>query len=376
MRKMKTTLFALLCVLLVFALPACAPGGAGAAPGQDSQTAPSAALSSASAVVPQSEAQSLAPFGADAAAGGAEALRPVAVMVDNSPMARPTSGLPGADVVFEATIFEGLTHFVAVYGDYRQIPVVGPVREIHRPLLQCVLSAQPLMVSNGIGAPSMELIEKNDLTPFAFDTRYDRRPSATWLDKERLEAGASRLQALYTDGEHLNATVDGNGTNMEAAGRLGFTFIEDGAGLPADALEAKDIHVSFSESYMTRFSFDDSSACYRMAQNDHNGVFTLSVDENSGEQLGFTNVLILFADVVRHDNTWGDTYGDLQEIQLANGGEGFYCHGGQAMPLTWNKAMAETPFWLSAGGDEFRLQPGNTYVAIVNNEQKVNFTIE
>lgn len=64
--------------------------------------------------------------------GTAEALlagadRPIAMMVENEPPARPQSGLYAADVVFEI-IAEEITRFMAVYYDHTGSMEVGPIR--------------------------------------------------------------------------------------------------------------------------------------------------------------------------------------------------------------------------------------------------------
>lgn len=59
-----------------------------------------------------------------------KAKRPItAVMVENSPEARPQSGLKDAGVVFEAVAEGGITRFVALYQE-AQPDLIGPVRSI------------------------------------------------------------------------------------------------------------------------------------------------------------------------------------------------------------------------------------------------------
>ena len=53
--------------------------------------------------------------------------RPVAVMIENQPDARPQSGLTSADTVFEVVDEGGVTRFVAFYSS-KHPDLVGPVR--------------------------------------------------------------------------------------------------------------------------------------------------------------------------------------------------------------------------------------------------------
>jgi hypothetical protein len=59
---------------------------------------------------------------------GSDALRPLAVMIENHPEARPQSGLNSASIVYEALAEGGITRFMALYRDARQPVRVGPVR--------------------------------------------------------------------------------------------------------------------------------------------------------------------------------------------------------------------------------------------------------
>ena len=60
----------------------------------------------------------------------AEALgkRPVAVMVENSPAARPQWGLSSPDVVIEGLAEGGITRMLWLYADAADMPKVGPTR--------------------------------------------------------------------------------------------------------------------------------------------------------------------------------------------------------------------------------------------------------
>ena len=59
---------------------------------------------------------------------GQEALRPIAIMVENHPDSRPWSGLDQASVVFEAPVEGGITRFMAIFDSTSTINEVGPVR--------------------------------------------------------------------------------------------------------------------------------------------------------------------------------------------------------------------------------------------------------
>ena len=48
--------------------------------------------------------------------------RPVAVMVNNTKASFPQYGIAQADIIFEVPVEGGETRFMAMYGDYTQVP--------------------------------------------------------------------------------------------------------------------------------------------------------------------------------------------------------------------------------------------------------------
>ena len=54
--------------------------------------------------------------------------RPVAVMVNNVSYAMPQYGVGEADIIFEIPVEGDATRFMALYGDYTQVPQICPIR--------------------------------------------------------------------------------------------------------------------------------------------------------------------------------------------------------------------------------------------------------
>lgn len=59
---------------------------------------------------------------------GAIGKRPVAVMVNNVSYAMPQYGVEEADIIFEIPVEGDATRFMALYGDYTQVPKICPIR--------------------------------------------------------------------------------------------------------------------------------------------------------------------------------------------------------------------------------------------------------
>src|SRR5690625_4983119 len=74
--------------------------------------------------------------------------RPVSVMVNNHPAARPQSGLSQADIVFEILAEGGITRFLALFQS-EQPEVVGPVRSAREYYFELATGYDALYVFHG-----------------------------------------------------------------------------------------------------------------------------------------------------------------------------------------------------------------------------------
>ncbi len=370
---MKQTISAFLCFLMLATLAACSPGGQAASGVAESSPAPAAQPVSAAEDEDSKPARLNLLTGLPVTEGsGAGSVRPAAVVVDNIWRARPNSGLPQADIVFETEVWEGITRFLALYSDSAAMPAVGPVREMYAALMQCGLPAQPLFVSDNVSGPSVLLLEQLAYTPYVFDAQFGR--NATWVDERRAAAGMPVEYTRYTDGGTLTGAVQANGTDTVLDIAPFFDFEESEAQGPAvgDAV-AERVHIIFSDMFMTRFCYDAATARYRMEQSDGDDAFAPSVDGADGEQIAFDNVLVLFAQVDKGEEMAGDIQRDVLQIRFDKGGSGYYCRGGEAVPLEWQNGGEAGRFALNTGGSGLALRPGTTYVAVVNVEREPDF---
>lgn len=78
--------------------------------------------------------------------------RPLAVMINNAPAARPQSGLSSADIILEVLAEGGITRFIAIFQSEGAAETVGPVRSIRPYLIELGESYDGVLVHAG-GSP-------------------------------------------------------------------------------------------------------------------------------------------------------------------------------------------------------------------------------
>lgn len=80
-----------------------------------------------------------------------------AVMIENSPNARPQSGLKDAELVFEAVAEGGITRFMAFY-QVNKPQLMGPVRSVREAYLDIVTPFQASIAHVGGSAPALKRV--------------------------------------------------------------------------------------------------------------------------------------------------------------------------------------------------------------------------
>ena len=137
---------------------------------------------------------------------------------------------------------------------------------------------------------------------------------------------------------------------------------------------AKKIAIVHSESYRTSFSYSALSHTYAMQMyNSSKKAAENTIDELTGEQLTFENVVVCFADM---DAYAGDSH-DVQEVQYIKGGDAYLFTRGGVQVGRWEKTYPTNPLKLyTKSGEEMTLNRGKTYFALVDNDELNNFSCQ
>jgi hypothetical protein len=171
---------------------------------------------------------------------GPDAARPVlAVKIDNSPAARPHTGLNAADVVYVEQVEGGLSRLMAVYAT--KLPkAVGPVRSARESDLELLRQFdRPVLAFSGAQGKLLPLIDKAPLeavTPGEAQDAYYRGqdrpvPHNLYLSPERLLPSAPGAAALTTGFRYGAAPAQGTAATSRTvrypAARFTFTWSGD-----------------------------------------------------------------------------------------------------------------------------------------------------
>ena len=277
--------------------------------------------------------------------------RPVAVMLNNIHYAMPQHGVSDADIIFEFNAEGGITRMVGFFQEVDQVGTIGSIRSARACFVETVLGMDAIYAHAGGSDEAVNMIYN-----WGID-EIDENYTAYWRDQERAQT-MDYEHTLMTSGERLSSYIAAQGfrTQHEDGYTYPITFVPDGT--PTNGTTAEHITVPFSNYKIGTFDYDAANKLYMIGQ--YGDAY---IDGNTDQQVGVTNLLVLYTDVYNS----GDSSGHMV-IDLQGSGDGTYFCGGKAVDIEWQKAEMTDPFhFYTTDGAPLALGAGHTYVCVVSN---------
>ncbi len=283
--------------------------------------------------------------------------RPVAVMLNNIHYAMPQHGVSDADIIFEYNVEGGITRMVGFFQEIDQIGTIGSVRSARACFVETVLGMDAIYAHAGGSTEAKRMISQLGIDDI------NENYTAFWRDEKRAQT-MDYEHTLMTSGEKLSAYIADIGfrTQHNADYSYPISYVDDGT--PVNGTPAEHIIVPFSNYKTGTFDYDTTTKLYMIGQYDD-----AYIDGNTDQQVGVTNLLVLYTDV--HDS--GDSKGHMV-IDLQGSGSGTYFCGGKAVDIEWRKEQMSDPFtYYLTDGTPLSLGAGHSYVCVVSNSANVTF---
>jgi hypothetical protein len=341
----------MLAVATALALAGCtshqatAPSISASAPASDSVSP-----SSPPAVTPSASATTTAPvYGRSLSGLAGTAGKPViAIKIDNTPPARPQTGVNSADIVYLEDVEGGATRFMAVFQS--TLPtLVGPIRSGRITDIEILAAyGRVALVYSGAQPRVESAIRAAPLRPFAegeapgFIRTTDRyAPYNLYLDPQKLLAA-----------HHELPTANGIGLLFGPAGS---------ATTPATAAS---VVMTPNETY--GFAFDAASSHWLVS------VDGRALRQSNGDRLSATNVLVQQVRVT--GSAFHDVLGNVTPRTYTVGSGTFRLlrPDGTVTTGTWKRPKASGPTtYTDASGAPATFAPGRTWIVLAPKGNKV-----
>ena len=273
--------------------------------------------------------------------------RPVAVMINNFGAARPQSGLPHADMVWEVLAEGGITRLIAVFQSDAYDGDIGPIRSIRPYLIELADTHQAIIAHAGASNDAYAILQRQDkpyLDEITNAGSFFRR------DKSR-----KAPHNLYSDLKSLREGAEKKGY-ASTTSHAGYPFMETAAA-PSGGTDATQVELRFLLlNYKVSYAYDAATQLYGRSINGKPHT-----DLTSGDQLTATNLVVLST---RHKVL--DSEGRM-EVDLTSGGPAMLVQLGKAVEGTWERS-ADGVIRIMKDGGELKFAPGKTYYHIVPND--------
>lgn len=280
---------------------------------------------------------------------GASGRRPALdVKIENTPEARPQTGLEAADVVYEEVVDGGITRFLALYNSTVP-PVVGPVRSVRGIDPQLVWPVGGIFVYSG-GA-SQEVARIRAAPVLLIDESAGG--SAMYRDHSRQSP-----HNLYARPDQLF----GRGGKPIPPAPL-FQYLGAGAVFNGQPASSFVVNESPDRSYDPTYTWDAASGTWKRSYG--GAPFTMS----NGTQIAPTNVVV-------QATAYTPAPGAKGAVGQATGeGDLWVFSAGKVVQGRWSRPDVNQPArYTDANGAPILLTPGRTWVELAMNGGGVTVT--
>lgn len=281
----------------------------------------------------------------------ADTKKPVtAVMIENSPSARPQSGLKNSGVIFEAIAEGGITRFMVLYQQEKP-QMIGPVRSVRLYDVEWLAAFNAGLAH--VGGSYYGLIELRngsyrDLDQF-FNSGYYWRASDRYAPHN-----------VYTSFDKLDALNKDKGYTSSKF--TGFSRVDGAASEKTDATSI-DVQVS-SATYNSSYTYNKKSNNYNRLQ-----AGTAHTDRESGQITPSVIVTMFVNETTIFEDGW------REKIVTVGSGKAYIFQNGTVKSATWKKSSKTSQItFTDKNGKDIPLVRGQTWItAVPNDDGKVTW---
>lgn len=274
--------------------------------------------------------------------------RPLAVMIDNHPAARPQSGVARAEEVWEVLVEGGLTRLMAVYRSATAAEI-GPVRSARPYFLPLARGYDAVYVHVGGSDEALADLASGRLG--LDDVNEFREGDAFRRDRSR-----SAPHNVYTSTAALRALAAGRG--WSATTEAVDASLRDAAA-PSGAPALRLVLVHSSGGAPTEFRFEDGA--YALTRK---GV---PAEDRDGTRIAPRTVVVLEMRTPKVRDPQGK---GLIGVETIGAGKALVFRDGVAVEATWKKTSAAEPLEVfDASGAEVAFAPGQVWYSMIAPEK-------
>lgn len=265
------------------------------------------------------------------------------IMIENSPDARPQSGLKDAGIVYEAIAEGGITRFLALYQEAKP-KLIGPVRSVRMYYIDWVAPYNASVAHIGGSWNALKEVRNGkyrDIDQFFNAASY-------WRATDRYAP-----HNVYTNFSRLDKLNNQKGYTTSS-----FTSWPRQDGNASDTPDATKIDLTISGPlYNPHYDYDVKSNTYKRS------IYGQASNDREKGRLSPSVVIAIKVNMVKvFEDGWRES------ITTTGKGQAYIFQNGTVTKATWQKDSRFKPLkFLDSEGQEIVLNRGQTWIAAVPN---------
>jgi hypothetical protein len=261
------------------------------------------------------------------------------VKIENTPDARPQTGIEAADVVYEEVVDGGITRFFTVFNS--SLPeTVGPIRSV-RPVDAALAQQFGGVFAYSGGIP--EEVERISSVPSLITIDESQAGDAMFRESSRRAP-----HNLFGYPERL---LSFGGAPVPPAAL--FAYLSPNEHAAGEPIQSFTVGLSPDASYNPSYSWDAASSTWLRSVDGEPSTVT------SGAQIAPANVVVQFTAYTPAPGAPG------ANGEVIGSGEAWVFTGGQLVRGTWTREDPGSPArYADAAGNPIELAPGRTWVEL------------
>ena len=263
-----------------------------------------------------------------------------AVMIENSPDARPQSGLKQAEVVYEAIAEGGITRFLALYQQSKP-KLIGPVRSVRPYYVSWVRPYDASVAHVGGSSKALKMVRGKayrDIDQFF-------NPNTYWRASDRYAP-----HNVYTNSKRLDALNKSKGFKISSPKPMA----RDDATFKGKE-KATSIKIDISGPlYNSSYSYDPDTKVYYRSQ-----AGAPHKDREKGRIAA--KVVIAMKTTMRH--VFEDGY--RESITTTGSGKAYIFADGTVLAVRWHKDSDSDQLRFTLNDKEIKLPRGTTWITAI-----------
>ncbi len=298
--------------------------------------------------------ENLNPLTGVEAAYEVEGQRPIAVMLNNIYQALPQVGISKADVLFECLAEGGITRLMGVFAEYNELGVVGSVRSSRPYYLDCAQMFDAIYCHAGGSEEAYSQIASRGINNI--DGVRGDPLGVYYRDQERLKT-MSLEHTMMTTGQGIVDTIAYCNYRTELRDGFEYPFEFANMGSSADMGENESLHIYLPISNVQTVDYIYDSEAKEYLRYQYNGM--QHIDGETGEQLSFKNVIVLFTDVSGPYDNKGHI-----KVGTTGTGTGYLASEGKYKAIKWSRESSDGNLTLADAqtGEKIVINRGKTFI--------------